>query len=227
MKPDMPLTHAIFDSGSRYSVFRKGFCPPVKMDGYFRWLAHRARARATSAPASPQDAAMASETPYAMAAARYEPSPYLILLAEAPGQPLKGSVVSQVREPTDSPRDLVLKVQLDIKDPRLAGRLPARFRVFLLDPEVRTRLLQAVNPETPDTQESLAAIFRHETVADNFEVARVLSAVPEADGIIGKDGYGQSEPQELTDMQPYVSQVPQGVTRVVLLGLRFDEPLPG
>lgn len=186
------------------------FAVPASVKGshwigqFLRWLSMRLKDLAASRPSlSGQFEGM-----YAMPTQRQ----HRVVLAESPDQALGGEVTVQVREPTDGPRDLVLKVQLDTKDPRLAGRLPAHFRAVLLMPEVQKRLLEAAGRLSTDS----GPVLLTQDALDSLP-AKILSAALSVEGAIGQDGYGASSPRVLPDEQEDEDADPSRAVAIVCI----------
>jgi hypothetical protein len=211
--------HALFDDGSLYNQFRAGFDPAEKLQGYFRWLALKSQAHTILAQGdSPQPA---SEPPLQMAAEPAVPRELLrsapVFLADEPGRYRLATVEVVLNRRKGETGSIRLLVRL-AEPAGLAGRLPARFRAFLLDPEVIDRLRRAVGGSAgepvPDT---LQKVFLDETVAGNAEAALILSAVPEMEGVISVRGGGATDKE--VDL-PVYAELPSHTTVALVLGPR-------
>jgi hypothetical protein len=210
MEP-MPTRHPLFDPASQYSQARAGFAPEDKLRGYFRWLARCLRAETV------QTLRLAAES---------GPRPALVLLAGTPETVVPAQVEVQWTPRKNAPGALRVRLRL-INPSALSGRLtlPAPFRAFLLEPEVVERLSQAIEAPGQAGESVLPRVFSAEVVAGNLEVARVLSAVPELEGIVNADGSGTTSLAAIPPTSPPVEVVPPAVTIVVVID-NPTEPAP-
>jgi hypothetical protein len=202
-----PVTspHPLFNSESRYNYFRSGFAPEDKIHGYFKELARRLR----------------HGDPVDMEAGQTSIS--LVLLADAPEQVVPALGYAELDPPSASsegtlPSEGTLRVRLQLTD--LASRtvhLPASFRAFLLEPEVLDPLSRAIEAVGQSQEFVLRRVFAREVVADNLQVARILSGVPELEGTINTNGSGETSHLSVPSTQPSIGQLPDRVTVVVVI----------
>jgi hypothetical protein len=204
-----PAVHPLFDPRSLYGRMRAAVRPEDKMRGYFHWLQARAErvAEAFQAvpPCSPEvldrlsvrleslEIEVGVRPGRAEVLAAHHVMP--LALARAPSR-LEVSRVTL--RPGDHEADLLLVREsgggrsfgmLMSFPEEVCGGLLRRCRAFLCEPEVVKHLRLALDAAaTSPTGEVLFQAFQPEAVADNVEVARLLSALPELDGIIHPPG---------------------------------------
>ena len=146
-------SHPLFDPDSCYSRLRAAVPPQERVRGYFRWLA-----------AEHSRAALLG-----VAAAPAAPPPHLVLRVDRPEEALAAEVRVRLSPPGREERHVSLT--LETRDYRPAGRLTCR--AFLVEPAIARQL---------GGPGALRHVFRRETLARDFEAARVLSALPELEG---------------------------------------------
>jgi hypothetical protein len=208
----MPERLALFDPDSYYNRLRACIRPEDKLRGFFHWL--HVRDRYAPAPGGP---------------AGRRPALRLVLSAGRPEEPIAAHVEANLVADDRGGTRLVPSVGLQ----RPPGDIPQKktaCRVYLLEQAVLERL-RAADPalrEEPD--DTLPGkVFQNERVAANWEVARILSAVPELEGQLDENGHGDFPPCPLPENCP-IRSLPEDVHVVVVLdapvGARTDEGPP-
>lgn len=188
--------HALFDPDSAYSRMRAGFRQGEKLRGYSFWLQCRKEtamrqlreepARAPTEPAtaptgtnrSPEAAPRESRRPLVLRVFRSAGAARGV--APPIGRLVDAGEVQAGKEEGDSCGQLVLGWRdLPVRD--------SACRLFLVETSVAERLRRA-RPERRPGDNELAAFFTDEILRANLEVARVLSAVPDLDGVVDDSG---------------------------------------
>jgi hypothetical protein len=196
MNEEKPRRHPLFSPDSRYSRMRSSVRPENKMRGYFLWLGARAvrrgiEARTNHLPGGALDQrALGLEEPQVNVLDVLEVRPLVLPLTfkgVAAVEAASRAKLFVVRE-EDGANTLGLILR-PVPDTlwdllRERGRPLSACRAFLLEPEVVERLAAALQlpPERSSREHVLRRAFAPETLTDNVEVARILSAVPELEG---------------------------------------------
>jgi hypothetical protein len=163
-----PSSHPLFHPASLYSRLRESCKPDDRLRGYFRWLAAQPVPRAVPPWRNP---------PPAFADA-------LVFRADRPDEPLPAAVSVAL---TDEGRSRRLDIRFQLTDAGDHPGRPVACRAFLLDADVLARLGAARASDLPS---AVASAFRPEALR-NFELARVLSALPDIDGCVSAKGQGE------------------------------------
>jgi len=201
----MSTKPALFDPESYYNRLRVCVRLEDKMRGFFHWLS----VRDCCAPSATE--ATGKRGPLR-----------LVFSAERPEKGVAADVqVDFVRnELGQTSFDLTLQL------PREAGghlRKHTPCRVYLLEQAVLKRL-RSVDPslqsEADDTLPG--KVFQNERVATNWEVARILSALPELEGPLDERGRGHFRSVPLPENCP-IRCLPADVHIIVVLGAPAEE----
>jgi hypothetical protein len=195
--------HPLFDPASLYSRMRASIRLADKMRGYIHWLQARAkRAREPLPriePALPEElrrrtCALAGISAEAVLPAGgrlavldilevrtcvYLVHAELLLVREEDGMRTLGMLL---RMPAD-----VLRGQLECFAPWLRGQR-SRCQALLFEPEVVQRLRVVLGTTGEGPADAILQAFQPDVVATNFEVVRILAAVPELEGEIQPSG---------------------------------------
>jgi hypothetical protein len=220
---------ALFDPASYYNRLRACIRTEDKLRGFFHWLTVRDRhAPARGEPAvrpGPLRLVFSAERPEealpADVRANFVPDDrggvtfaLAVQLQQKPGDHLEQRVLGG--------DDLIAAVQLQQK-PGDHPRKKTACRAYLLEQAVLGRLRSA-DPSLREAADDIliGKVFHNERVAANWEVARILSALPELEGTLDGQGRGDFRPFPLPENCP-IRSLPGDVHAVVVLGAPVAE----
>jgi hypothetical protein len=190
---------ALFDPASYYNRLRACVRTEDKLRGFFHWLTVRDR----HAPARGEPAV--------------RPGPLrLVFSAERPEEALPADVQAGFVPDDRGGAAFGLAVQLR-QHPGDPPRKKTACRAYLLEQAVLGRLRSA-DPSLRDAADDIliGKVFHDERVAANWEVARILSALPELEGSLDERGRGDFQPFPLPENCP-IRSLPVDVHVVVVL----------
>lgn len=217
---------ALFNPTSLHNRFRARVRAEDKMRGFFHYLHRRQKQAEQGQTQHRPDTVQAEEHPERSKEGLSKPGNQerrLVLWADRPETPLEATL-DLLFGTEDETRTIGLALQLANPSDFPAGTTDCR--AYFLDGPVVARLKATAAAEEGSSLSSLRDVFQDNLMARSSEVARLLAAVPELDGIIDATGAGIFRSFPLPESCATVV-LPEDVTIVVVISGSPNANTPG
>jgi hypothetical protein len=203
------MLHPLWDSNSEYSRLRACYRPKAKMRGYLHHLAARSRlmSKRVVLPVGPP---VEEAAHYALAAKGAIKR--IVVAADKPLDELDYAVRPDIDDAIDGRVEVVLLADPKAKNPSIPKA--AKCRAFFLDSAVLMNLLEAL----PGNDRAISSAFKAQVLSNSSAIARILSAVPEMDGMMDVEGYISFTPYSISGIERG-SKFPTSMSLVVVANL--------